>query len=153
MIALPVLRLHGVYLALATLAMSLLIADFVVLLEPWTGGVGGLIVPPINIFGTEIDRFGTPYMFYYVCLAVTLVVLMLYRNLLRAPLGRAFTAMRDSEVSAQAMGINLTRTKAKSFFLSTTAAGLAGAGRTGYRDAGDLFRPRRGRMKERRCTP
>lgn len=127
LIAYPVLRLHGVYLALATLAMSILIADFVVMAEPWTGGVSGLIVPPIDIFGFKIDRFGTPYAFYYTCLAVVLVVLFFYANLMRAPLGRAFTALRDSEISAQAMGINPTWTKAKSLFLSASAAGWAGA--------------------------
>lgn len=127
LIAFPVLRLHGVYLALATLAMSILIADIVVLAEPWTGGVGGMIVPTIEIFGLQIDRFGTPYMFYYTCLAVVLIVLFCYANLMLSPLGRAFTALRDSEISAQAMGINPTWTKAKSLFLSATAAGLAGA--------------------------
>ncbi len=127
LITFPVLRLHGVYLALATLAMSILIADIIILAEPITGGVGGLIVPSIDIFGWQIDRFGTPYMFYYVCLIVTLLILFGYRNLLRAPLGRSFTAVRDSEISAQAMGINLPMTKAKSLFLSAFAAGLAGA--------------------------
>jgi len=126
-IMLPVLRLHGVYLALATLALSILIADFVVMAEPWTGGVAGIVVPPISLFGLEIDRFGTPFLFYYVCLAVTVIVVMLYRNLLRSPLGRSFLAIRDSEVSAQAMGIHLAQTKAKSLFLSATFAGLAGA--------------------------
>ncbi|MEM7299896.1 MAG: branched-chain amino acid ABC transporter permease [Pseudomonadota bacterium] len=126
-IAYPVLRLHGVYLAIATLAMSILTADFVVILEPWTGGVGGAIVSDINLFGYEINYFGAPTSFYYVVLAVVLIVLILYRNLLRAPLGRAFTAIRDSEISAQAMGINLTRTKVISFFLSCTFTGLAGA--------------------------
>lgn len=127
LIMLPVLRLHGVYLALATLALSILIADIVVLAEPWTGGVAGTIVPAINLFGLEVDRFGTPYLFYYVCLAVALIVVVLYRNLLRAPLGRSFLAIRDSEVSAQAMGIHLAQTKAKSLFISASFAGLAGA--------------------------
>lgn len=127
LIMMPVLRLHGVYLALATLALSLLIADIVVLAEPWTGGVGGIVVPSIGVFGVEIDRFGTPFLFYYVCLAVTVIVVMIYRNLLRAPLGRSFLAIRDSEVSAQAMGIHLAQTKAKSLFISAAFAGLAGA--------------------------
>ncbi len=127
LIMLPVLRLHGVYLALATLALSILIADIVVLAEPWTGGVAGAVVPPISLLGLEVDRFGTPFLFYYVCLAVTVLLVMLYRNLLRAPLGRSFLAIRDSEVSAQAMGIHLAQTKARSLFLSATFAGLAGA--------------------------
>jgi branched-chain amino acid transport system permease protein len=127
LVALPVLRLHGVYLALATLALSILTSDFVVMAEPFTGGIAGAAVPDISIFGYSVNRYGNPYGFYYVVLAVALIIIWLYRNLLRTPLGRSFTAIRDSEISAQAMGINLTRTKATSFFLSATIAGLAGA--------------------------
>lgn len=126
-VALPVLRLHGIYLAIATLAISVLTEDFIVIAEPWTGGVVGLVAPPIDVFGAEIDRYGTPTEFYFLCLIVTLVVLAGYRNLLRAPLGRAFVAMRDSEISAQAMGVNIKRTKATAFGLSCAATGLAGA--------------------------
>lgn len=126
LIALPVLRLHGVYLALATLALSILTGDFVVMAEPWTGGISGAAVPDINIFGMEINKYANPYKFYYLVLFVTIMLVLFYRNLLRTPLGRSFTAVRDSEISARAMGINLTRTKAASFFLSATAAGLAG---------------------------
>lgn len=126
-IALPVLRLHGVYLALATLAMSILTSDFVVIAEPWTGGISGVAVPDINLFGIEINRYATPYKFYYLVLFVAILIVWFYRNLLRTPTGRSFMAVRDSEISAQAMGINLTGTKALSFFLSATAAGLAGA--------------------------
>ncbi len=126
-ITLPVLRLHGVYLAIATLAISILTEDFIVIAEPWTGGVTGLVAPPMIIFGLEIDRYGTPGLFYYVVLFVVLAVLMVYRNLLRTPTGRAFTAVRDSEISAQAMGINITKTKAMSFGFSATIAGLSGA--------------------------
>ncbi len=126
-VALPVLRLHGIYLAIATLAISVLTEDFIVILEPWTGGVIGLVAPPIDLFGYEMDRYGTPTAFYFLTLLVTLLVLFAYRNLLRAPLGRAFTALRDSEISAQAMGVNIMRTKATAFGLSCVAAGLAGA--------------------------
>ncbi len=126
-IALPVLRLHGIYLAIATLAISVLTEDIIVIAEPFTGGVTGLVAPPIDIFGFNIDRYGTPVAFYFLVLFVTLFVLLIYRNLLRAPLGRAFIAMRDSEISAQAMGVNITRTKTSAFFLSCAITGLAGA--------------------------
>ena len=127
LIALPVLRLHGVYLALATLALSILTSDVVVIAEPWTGGISGAAVPDITLFGIEINRYSTPYKFYYLVLIVAILIVWVYRNLLRTATGRSFTAVRDSEISARAMGINLTRTKALSFFLSATAAGLAGA--------------------------
>ena len=127
LVAIPVLRLQGIYLAIATLALSILTEDIIVLAEPWTGGVAGLTAPAISIAGMEVDRFGSPDRFYWLCLAVALLVTLGYRNVLRAPLGRAFTAVRDSEVSAQAMGVNLTRTKAAAFGLSCMATGWAGA--------------------------
>ncbi|MEL6751538.1 MAG: branched-chain amino acid ABC transporter permease, partial [Pseudomonadota bacterium] len=80
-IALPVLRLHGVYLALATLAMSILTGDFIVLFEEYTGGIAGIVVPDISIFGYNINRYANPYAFFYVVLAVMLIVLAAYRNI------------------------------------------------------------------------
>lgn len=127
LVALPVLRLHGVYLALATLALSIIAGDIIVLLEDYTGGVSGIAVPDISIFGYGVNKYANPYAFYYTVLVVVLIVIAAYRNVLRSPAGRSFAAIRDSEISAQAMGINLTITKATSFFLSCTAAGLAGA--------------------------
>ncbi len=126
-IAIPALRLHGIYLAIATLAMSILVDDIIVLTADWTGGVGGKYAPPVGVFGLQIDRWGTPTPFYYLVLAVTVIVTLGYINLLRAPLGRSFIAIRDSEVSAQAMGIDVARTKAISFALSCAVTGLAGA--------------------------
>ncbi len=126
-IALPILRLHGIYLAIATLAISVLTEDIIVIAERWTGGVTGLVAEPIAIFGFDIDRYVTPKAFYFLVLVVVLLVLAAYRNILRAPLGRAFVAMRDSEVSAQAMGVNITKTKATAFGLSCAVVGLAGA--------------------------
>ena len=126
-VAIPALRLHGIYLAIATLALSILTEDIIVLAEPWTGGVVGLTAPTIAIAGVELDRYGSPARFYWLCLAVAVLVTLGYRNILRAPLGRAFAAVRDSEVSAQAMGVNLARTKAAAFGLSCMVTGWAGA--------------------------
>ena len=126
-VALPVLRLHGVYLALATLALAIITGDIVVLLEPITGGVAGIAVPDIDLFGYQINKYVNPAAFYYLVLAVVVLVVLAYRNILRAPMGRSFAAVRDSEISARAMGVNLTKTKATAFFLSCTAAGWAGA--------------------------
>ena len=127
LIAIPALRLHGIYLAIATLALSILTEDIIVLAEPWTGGVAGMTAPAIFIAGFEVDRLGSPELFYWLCLAVAVLVTLGYRNILRAPLGRAFLAVRDSEISAQAMGVNLARTKAAAFGLSCMVTGWAGA--------------------------
>ncbi|GGH24878.1 amino acid/amide ABC transporter membrane protein 2, HAAT family [Cribrihabitans marinus] len=127
LIAIPALRLHGIYLAIFTLALSILTDDIIVLSEPWTGGVSGKYAPPINLFGVMVDRWGTPAPFYWLTLAVVVLVTLGYINLLRAPLGRSFIAVRDSEVSAQAMGVDIARTKAVSFGLSCMVTGWAGA--------------------------
>lgn len=126
-IMLPALRLRGIYLAIATMAISILADDIIVLTEPWTGGVIGKFAEPIALFGLQIDRWGTPVAFYYLVLTVTVLVTFGYVNVLRSPLGRSFVAVRDSEVSAQAMGVNIVKTKMMSFALSCAVTGLAGA--------------------------
>ncbi len=126
-IAVPALRMSGIYLAIATLALGIVAEDVIVLLEPWTGGVGGTTVGDILLPGLTINRYANPHAFYWLCLAVAIVVALGYGNLLRSSTGRAFMAIRDSEVSAKAMGINLARTKTLSFFLSCFVTGLAGA--------------------------
>lgn len=127
LIAIPVLRLHGIYLAIATIALSVLADDIIVLTEPWSGGVSGKFPEMITIFGLEIERWSMPSRFYYLVLVVTIICTLFYRNLLRSPLGRAFAAVRDSEVSATAMGVHIARTKGKAFGLSCMITGWAGA--------------------------
>ncbi|MEX0286764.1 MAG: branched-chain amino acid ABC transporter permease, partial [Paracoccaceae bacterium] len=77
--------------------------------------------------GMEIDRYGNPDRFYWLCLIVVILVTIGYKNVLRSPTGRAFTAIRDSEVSARAMGVNVSQMKTLAFGLSCFATGLAGA--------------------------
>ncbi len=126
-VAIPMTRLHGIYLAIGTLAISILADEFIVIAEPLTNGNAGLFAPPISIFGLQIDRYGTPDYFYWLVLVVTILVVLAYRNILRTPLGRSFAAVRDSEVSARAMGVNVAYTKALAFGVSTAITGLAGA--------------------------
>jgi len=127
LIAIPALRMSGIYLAIATLAMGIVAEDVIVLLEPWTGGVGGTTVGDILLPGMTVDRYANPHAFYWLCLALAVLIAFAYRNLLRSSTGRAFVAIRDSEVSAKAMGINLARHKTLSFFLSCFVTGIAGA--------------------------
>jgi branched-chain amino acid transport system permease protein len=126
-IARPILRMSGIYLAIATLALSIIIEDVAIMAAPITGGVSGLFAPTIELFGLQADRYGDPTMFYYLCLAVLVVVTLAYANLLRSPTGRSFLAVRDSEVSARALGVNVARTKTLAFALSCAITGLAGA--------------------------
>lgn len=126
-VAIPALRMSGIYLAIATLAFGIMTEDVIILLEPWTGGVEGVLTPSISIAGMEIDRWSTPNRFYWLCLAVVILVTLVYKNILRSPTGRAFIAIRDSEVSARAMGVNVAAYKTLAFGVSCFFTGLAGA--------------------------
>ncbi|SES89806.1 branched-chain amino acid ABC transporter permease [Oceanicella actignis] len=128
LIAVPALKMSGIYLAIATLAVGIITEDVIILLEDFTGGIGGVYAPSITLLGTDIDRYadgGRP--FYWLCLAALIAVNLIYLNILRSPTGRAFVAIRDSEVSARAMGVNVARYKTLAFGLSCFFTGLAGA--------------------------
>ncbi len=126
-VAIPALRMSGIYLAIATLAFGIMTEDIIILLTPWTGGIEGVFTPTISLLGIEIDRYGDPDRFYWLCLFVVILITVGYKNILRSPTGRAFTAIRDSEVSARAMGVNVARMKTLAFGLSCFVTGLAGA--------------------------
>jgi branched-chain amino acid transport system permease protein len=123
-VGLPALRLRGLYLAVATLAFGFIIEELIARWDSVTGGNAGMRVRPIELLGLPL-RDGTS--FYYLCLALVVLALFLIRNLLRTPTGRAFVAIRDSDVSAQSMGVALARTKTLAFALSAALAGLGGA--------------------------
>ena len=77
-----------------------------------------------SLFGWKLDSAGS---FYGLCLVLTVIATLAILNLLRAPTGRAFVAIRDSEISAQSMGIHLARFKSLSFAISAALAGVGGA--------------------------
>ena len=92
--------------------------------ESVTGGNAGLHVKAPDIFGWKLDDDAS---FYYLCLVLCVLVTLGVLNLLRSPTGRAFVAIRDSEISAQSMGIDLAHYKTLSFAISAALAGVAGA--------------------------
>ena len=123
-VGLPALRMSGIYLAIATLAFSLIIAELFNRWESVTHGVAGKAVPKAEILGIP---FETDISFYYLCLFFLVLTLWLTRNLLRSPTGRAWIAMRDSEIAAQSMGVHLAIYKSMAFAYSAALMGLAGA--------------------------
>lgn len=123
LVGFPALRLRGLYLALATLSFGFIVEVLIARWDSVTGGNSGLAVPKAVLLGHELGAAG----FYYLCLALLLVCLVILLNLLRSPTGRALKAIRDSEVSARAMGVDLARFKAFAFALSAMLAGLGGA--------------------------
>jgi branched-chain amino acid transport system permease protein len=123
-VGLPALRVKGIYLAIATLAFGFIVVEVFARWESVTGGNAGKHLQPLRAFGWSADD---DVSFYFVCLAVTVGATLAILNLLRSPTGRAFVAIRDSEVSAQSMGIHLARYKTLSFAISAALAGVGGA--------------------------
>ena len=123
-VAMPALRVKGIYLGIATLAFGFIVEEVFARWESVTGGNAGLHVKSPKLFGLD---FGSGEAFYFVCLVTTVLCTLGVLNLLRAPTGRAFVAIRDSEISAQSMGIHLARYKTLSFAISAALAGLGGA--------------------------
>jgi len=124
LVGLPALRMTGLYLAIATLAFALIIQEVFNRWESVTGGLKGKAVEKPVIFGVALRNDVT---FYFLCLAFLIAALWVTRNMLRAPLGRALMAIRDSEIAAQSIGVNLAAYKTMAFAYSAGLMGVAGA--------------------------
>jgi branched-chain amino acid transport system permease protein len=124
LVGLPALRMTGVYLSIATLAFALIIQEALTRWERVTGGLKGKAVDKPVVFGVNM---GGDAAFYFLCLAFLIGGLWLTGNLLRAPTGRAWVAIRDSEIAAQSMGVNLAVYKTSAFAYSAALMGVAGA--------------------------
>lgn len=123
-VGLPALRVKGMYLSIATLAFGFIVEEIIARAEPVTGGNAGKMVGDLMILGVSFDD---GRWFHYLVFGLLLLCVLGVLNLMRSPTGRAFVAIRDSEVSAQSMGINLARYKTTAFALSAALAGIAGA--------------------------
>lgn len=124
LVGLPALRMTGLYFAIATLAFALIIQEVFTRWDSVTGGLKGKMVERPVIFGYALHGEAT---FYLLCLGCLISGLWLTRNLLRAPTGRALMAIRDSEIAAQSIGINLAFYKIMAFGYSAAMMGVAGA--------------------------
>ena len=123
-VGLPALRVKGMYLGISTMAFGFIVAEVFARWEAVTGGNAGLHVKAPALLGWKLDSAPE---FYYLCLLLAVLSTLAILNLLRSPTGRAFVAIRDSEISAQSMGIHLARYKTLSFAVSAALAGLGGA--------------------------
>jgi len=124
-VGIPVLRLSGYFLALATLALAII--GHVLFLEwEWltggTLGIGG--ITPIKLFGYPLN---TPFRFYYFIWPIVIVVIWLHYNLLQSRTGIAMRAMRDAPSAAAVIGVNIARLKVKVFVLSAVLGSFAGS--------------------------
>jgi branched-chain amino acid transport system permease protein len=124
---LPALRLHGIYLALATFALAIAMPQLLksAPLEPWTGGVQGIvIIKPEAPFGLPLNA---DQWLYYFTIVVAAVMYAGAVNLVRSRTGRAIMAIRDNPIAATAMGIDVARYKSLTFGVSALYTGVAGA--------------------------
>lgn len=128
LIGFPAARLRGPYLAIATFGLMIALPQILKfkLLTQWTNGAFGLKgsrVDPPSFLGGVID--GSSWLYYIVLLAAV-VMTMLFWNLTRSRFGRAFAALRNSEIGAEQMGVDVPRYKALAFGISSLYAGLGG---------------------------
>ena len=122
----PALRLSGPYLAIATLALAISFPNVVRKYDGLTGGSQGILVSqpqPPSWLDSVLNR---DQWLYFVTLIVAMLMLLLAWSILRGPLGRAFVAVRDNEVAAEALGVNIAQTKIIAFTISAFFAGIAG---------------------------
>ena len=126
-VGLPALRLKGLYLAIATLASQMVILFIVRRWEFLTEGQGFLDVARLEVFGFRLDRANFEQQWYVILLVLAVLAALTATNLFRTGVGRSFMAVRDQDIAASAMGVNLTRAKLTAFAVSNGYVGLAGA--------------------------
>ena len=126
LVGIPALRLRGLLLAVLTVAVALFVDVFLLAPGTWDGLTNGLgwsgIQPPF-LFGSQLDS----YSFYLVALVIFLAAALLVWNLRNGKAGRVLRAVRDSEIAASTLGINVSAWKLAAFGVSAALAGLAGA--------------------------
>jgi branched-chain amino acid transport system permease protein len=120
----PSLRVKGFYLAISTIAAQFIIIWVISHWSGVTGGFSGISVPPASIGGIT---FVSQSSLFYLILLITVLVVFMAKNLARTRAGRAFIAIRDNDLAAEVMGINLFRYKLLAFFIGCFLAGIAGS--------------------------
>lgn len=118
----PSVRLKGLYLALTTLAAQIILTW--IALNYIAMASAGFVVDPPAIGGFYFD---TPARFYYIALVFTIGMAFFAKGIARSGIGRAFMAIRDNDLAAEAMGINIWKYKLLAFLICTFYAGVGGA--------------------------
>ncbi|MCX8032199.1 MAG: branched-chain amino acid ABC transporter permease [Thermoleophilia bacterium] len=121
---LPSLRIKGFYLIMSTVAAYFIIHWLVLQFRDLTGGTEGLSLPSPDLFGWSIRPKPN---YYYVVMVIAVLATIVAKNIIRTRAGRAFVAIRDNDLAAEAMGVNLFSYKLQAFFIGNVFAGVAGA--------------------------
>ena len=122
-LGIPILRLKGFYIAMATLAFGVVVSEVILQWSSLTGGDDGFSVPIARIAGFAFD---SDFKLFYLIIPVTIIMTILAKNLVNGYIGRAFIALRESEVAAQTIGIDLAKYKTIAFGISAFYTGVAG---------------------------
>jgi branched-chain amino acid transport system permease protein len=122
-LGIPILRLKGFYIAMATLAFGVVVSEVILQWSSLTGGDDGFSVPTARIAGFAFD---SDFKLFYLIIPTTIIMTILARNLVKGYIGRAFIALRESEVAAQTIGIDLAKYKTIAFAISAFYTGVAG---------------------------
>jgi branched-chain amino acid transport system permease protein len=121
---LPSLKIKGFYLIMATIAAHFIIIWFILQFQNLTGGGNGLSVPRPEIGGFVIKSKAS---YFYLVMIIACLATFFAKNLVRTRAGRAFIAIRDNELAAEVMGVNLWAYKLLAFFIGCVYAGVAGS--------------------------
>jgi branched-chain amino acid transport system permease protein len=124
LIARPILKLSGHYLAMATLGVGVIVSIVLNNEEELTGGTDGMSVDPFTLGGFELSE---GWQWYLLSAVLLLVLLWLLENLIDSPLGRILRSLHDSEKAASSVGVDVARYKSRVFVLSVVIATLAGS--------------------------
>ena len=129
LVATPAMRLKGFYVAVVTLAFFF-IAQYIIKILDITGSIHGLVGIPYPTIGGL--KFNNDVNWYYLLFFFTALCILASANLVRSRLGRAFLAVRDNDITASSLGVNVAMTKIRAFFIGSLFAGLAGGLWTSY---------------------
>ena len=121
---LPSLKIKGFYLIMSTVAAQFIVLWLIIQLRSVTGGADGLSVPHPEIFGFAL---GSKTRYFILVMIIACLATYLVKNIVRTRVGRAFIAIRDNDLAAEVMGVNLLYYKLTAFFIGCVYAGVAGA--------------------------
>jgi len=119
----PALRIKGFYLVMSTIAAQFIVI-WVIQEQSWTGGVYGIGVPDVP--GVQTGGENDYRNFWWLTMGILVAMILVAKNVQRTAVGRKFIAVRDNDLAAEVMGINLFRTKLLAFFIGCSFAGVAG---------------------------
>lgn len=125
LVGIPILKLKGHFLALATVGLNVIVYVLIVGLSDITGGPLGLQgIPKLSLLGINL---GNPLYFYYFIWTIVVLVTFISTNIVRSHIGRLLKSIGDSEIATQTLGVHVAKYKVAIFALSAAYASLAGS--------------------------